>query len=493
MMSGRHPALRRRAVLLAVATAVLVSACASTARRSNALRFAAAFRCSADPQAASTVPGWTIVAGSPTLRCASSLPASWPGISAPRVVIASGPWGASTLERMIPLRTDSSRQRRIELSAWFAASGHRPVHGVLSAEFLGVAGNTLGPPLVLQGPTATARQAPLRFQPRRVAADIPRGAAALKLHLDLGGRTAEAASYVGELRAEVSPSLPFPAPLPPPAHVPRFEHVFVIMMENTDFGQVIGDRKDAPYINSLAARGALLANYQGVYHPSDQNYLAIAGGDVFVKGPVYFPHIHIAATHLGDLLEAAGKTWRTYEEGMGTPCNTSTRYDKNYEPDDAPFILFDDIQGNPGRCRRHLVDVREWPQDLKHIASTPAFAWLAADDYDDGELPGNGSPRSLKVQDAWLRRTLEPLFEAPAWREQKTLLILTWDESNTTANNHIAAIVLGSAATVKPGYVSRVRYDHYSTARTIEAALGLPGMTSNDAYARAFDEVFVGR
>jgi hypothetical protein len=53
--------------------------------------------------------------------------------------------------------------------------------------------------------------------------------------------------------------------------------------------------------------------------------------------------------------------------------------------------------------------------------------------------------------------------------------------------------VLGSRQTVKSGYISRVRYDHYSTARTIETALGLSAMTSNDGYARTFDDVFVGR
>jgi hypothetical protein len=178
---------------------------------------------------------------------------------------------------------------------------------------------------------------------------------------------------------------------------------------------------------------------------------------------------------------------------MGLPCNTTTQYDSNYEPDDAPFILFDDIQSDSHRCGEHLVDVREWPKDLERAAATPTFAWLAADDYNDGELPGNGSPKSLRVQDAWLRRTLSPLFVSPAWRDQRSLLILTWDESDTTANDHIATIVLGSRGLVKSGYVSHVRYDHYSTARTIEAALGLPGMTSNDEYARAFDDVFVGR
>lgn len=492
-MTGRNAALRWAAIVAAVSAAAPVGVCAAHGRSSNPLGFAHAFRCSADPAAATTVPGWIIVSGSPALRCADSLHARWPAEHAPRVVIASGPYGASTLERTIPLGTKATAHRRLTLSAWFAASGRGYARGVLGAEFLGTSGKTLGSTVVLRGPPAPARKGSLRFEPRRAGRDIPRGAVALKLHLDLGGSTAHARSYVAAMRLEVDPPMAFPPLSPPPARVPRFDHVFLIMMENTDYGQVIGDRKDAPYMSSLASRGALLANYQAVYHPSDENYLVIAGGDTFIRGGMYFPHIHVTARNLGDLLEAAGRAWRTYEEGMGTPCNTTARYDKNYEPDDAPFILFSDIQHNIARCRDHLVDLREWPEDLKHIATTPAFAWLAADDYDDGELPGNGSPRSLQVQDAWLKRTLAPLFHSPAWRDQKSLLILTWDESNTTVSNHIATIVLGSLRTVKPGYVSRVRYDHYSTARTIEIALGLPGMTSNDEYARPYDDVFIDR
>lgn len=485
--------LRWAAVLVAASAAALTGVRAADAGTSNPLAFSPALRCSADPDAATTVPGWNIVSGSPALRCANSLHAAWPGNTAPRVAITSGPYGASALERVIPLRYATAAERHLTLSAWFAAAGRVRARGVLTAMFVASSGRTFGPTLVLSGPLGAVRGKRLRFETQRAEQDIPRDAVALKLRLDLDGATAHGRSYIAAIRLAVSPPMAFPPPSPPPANVPRFDHVFLIMMENTDYGQLIGDRKDAPYMNSLASRGALLANYQAIYHPSDENYLAIAGGDTFVSRGVYFPNIQVAAGNLGDLLEAAGKSWRTYEEGMGTPCNTTTRYDRNYEPDDAPFILFRDIRRNPRRCRAHLVDLREWPRDLTASATTPVFAWLAADDYDDGELPGNGSPKSLQVQDAWLRATLAPLFESPAWRERESLLILTWDESDTTANNHIPTIVLGSRGTVKSGYISHLRYDHYSTARTIESALGLPAMTSNDGYARPFDDVFVGR
>ncbi|HEY7887263.1 MAG TPA: alkaline phosphatase family protein [Steroidobacteraceae bacterium] len=479
------------AALLATSAAALCGLCTAHAGNPNPFASGGALRCTADPKAATTVPGWTIVSGSPALRCGGALPAIWPSRLTPRVAIASGPYGPSVLERLLPLQAVASPERRFTLSAVFGAFGRGSQRAVLVGKFRGASGQQLGTAVVLRGPPALTRKLPVRFEPHGLVGHIPSGAVEMELRLELGGRTAVARSYIAAIRLETAPPMGFPAPAPPPARVPRFDHVFLIMMENTDYGQVVGDTKNAPFINSLAARGTLLANYQAVYHPSDQNYLAIAGGDTFVRGGVYFPKIHLAAQNLGDLLEAAGESWKAYLEGMGTPCNVSTRYDKNFEPDDAPFINFSDIQGSPGRCRAHLVDLSEWSSDLKRAATTPAFAWLAADDYDDGEIPGNGSPKSLRVQDTWLQRTLDPLFTSPAWREQRSLLILTWDESNTTVNNHIATIVVGSRGTVKPAYISHRRYDNYSTARTIEAALGLPSMTSNDAYAPALDDAFV--
>ncbi len=117
----------------------------------------------------------------------------------------------------------------------------------------------------------------------------------LQLHLRLPGTTNnKAVTYVAGLHLETNPPIAFAPAAPPPAHVPRFDHVFLIMMENTDYDQIIGDTVNAPYINQLAARGTLLANYQAVYHPSDENYMAIAGGEGLVTGAVYFPNIHIS-------------------------------------------------------------------------------------------------------------------------------------------------------------------------------------------------------
>src|SRR5262249_54310727 len=56
--------------------------------------------------------------------------------------------------------------------------------------------------------------------------------------------------------------------------VPAYDHIVVAVMENHDYNEIIGDTQDAPYINNLAANGALLTNYTAITHPSEPNYFA---------------------------------------------------------------------------------------------------------------------------------------------------------------------------------------------------------------------------
>lgn len=62
--------------------------------------------------------------------------------------------------------------------------------------------------------------------------------------------------------------------------VPHLDHVFVIMMENHYYGQIIGNPQ-APFINQYAKQANLATNYYAVGHPSLTNYLEVVGGSNF--------------------------------------------------------------------------------------------------------------------------------------------------------------------------------------------------------------------
>src|SRR5215470_2114689 len=69
---------------------------------------------------------------------------------------------------------------------------------------------------------------------------------------------------------------------PVPRGVGHLDHVFVIMMENHGYQQIVNNPNE-PYLNSLIANKKVnfATNYFAVGHPSLTNYLEIVGGSNF--------------------------------------------------------------------------------------------------------------------------------------------------------------------------------------------------------------------
>jgi len=65
-----------------------------------------------------------------------------------------------------------------------------------------------------------------------------------------------------------------------PKGVPHLDHVFVIVMENHGYTQIV-DNPNAPFINKLAKSANSATNYFAVAHPSLTNYLEVVGGSNF--------------------------------------------------------------------------------------------------------------------------------------------------------------------------------------------------------------------
>jgi hypothetical protein len=61
---------------------------------------------------------------------------------------------------------------------------------------------------------------------------------------------------------------------------------------------------------------------------------------------------------------------------------------------------------------------------------------------------------------------------------------------DTLLADELGMIMRSPAWTTRQGYVSSVRYTHYSLLRTIEAALGLGTLTQNDRFAQPVNDIF---
>jgi phosphatidylinositol-3-phosphatase len=65
-----------------------------------------------------------------------------------------------------------------------------------------------------------------------------------------------------------------------PKGVPKLDHVFIIMMENHAYRQILGN-PNAPFINRYAKQANLATQYYAIAHPSLTNYLETVGGSNF--------------------------------------------------------------------------------------------------------------------------------------------------------------------------------------------------------------------
>ena len=252
-----------------------------------------------------------------------------------------------------------------------------------------------------------------------------------------------------------------------------FDRVFVVVFENKDRSGVL----DVPYFAELARRGEQFPRFVAEAHPSQPNYLAMVGGDTFVRGDE--PH-DIAATNLADLLEGAGMSWTSYEEGLPEPCFTGkaagNSKDGKYTRAHNPFISFDDIRTNPERCAR-IVDGERLDADIA-AGTLPTFALYAPNKNNDSH------DKPLSYAARWLRGFLEPKLADPRFMDG-TLVVVTFDESGDKSDDPktspIYTVLLGSMIT--PGTSDRTRYDHYSLLRTIEDTLGLGTLGRHDQTA----------
>src|SRR5256885_10044214 len=103
----------------------------------------------------------------------------------------------------------------------------------------------------------------------------------------------------------------------PPARsgaVPAPAHIVVAVMENHGYADVIGNPQ-APFINSLASRGALFTRSYAVSHPSEPNYLALFSGSSHGVTSDQCP-LSFAAPNLATGLIAAHRTFAGYSEWL---------------------------------------------------------------------------------------------------------------------------------------------------------------------------------
>jgi phosphatidylinositol-3-phosphatase len=271
---------------------------------------------------------------------------------------------------------------------------------------------------------------------------------------------------VGLTGCAVQARSPDPAPPVRPATPPG--HLIVVVEENHSFGQIIGSPA-APFINRLAARGALLTGYHAITHPSLPNYIALLSGSTSgIRSDC--GNCTISGPTLVDQLEARHISWSAYLEGFPRPCSTVPSYGA-YTEAVNPFMHAARVRDVPARCDR-VLPFRHFRTDLAG-GRLPTVAFVMPNRRDEM----HSGP--VRVADAWLGRLFRELEANRVWR-QDTRVVVTFDEGTRSdvrsccgglgKGGLIPTIVAGPSI---PPSRDPTPYTHYSLLRSIEAAFGL--------------------
>lgn len=234
--------------------------------------------------------------------------------------------------------------------------------------------------------------------------------------------------------------------------LPRPDHIVVVIEENKSYAQIIGNR-DAPYINALSKRGVLFTQSYGVTHPSQPNYLALFSGATHGITGNACP-LELGGVNLASALTGKGLSFASYAESLPQAgfygCVAGAYYRKH-----NPVVNWKEFA-------RLSQPFSAFPQDFTRL---PTVAFVIPDQLNDMH------DGSIAQGDAWLARNMERYAQ---WAvAHNSLLIVTWDEDDGSAGNHVATILVGAG--VKPGS-SAQPINHYNLLRTIEEMYGLPYM-----------------
>lgn len=305
-----------------------------------------------------------------------------------------------------------------------------------------------------------------------------------------------------------APPTDAPAAITWPAGLPKYDHIVIVIEEDKDYDQIIGNQA-AAYINgTLRKEGANLTRMFGEEHNSQGNYFWLFSGsnqnvgfkdvvptDVNHQGPFTTPNLGVALIHKG--LSFKGYSEDLPEIGSRAQFGPDANGDKNYARKHNPWVSFRNVPNDDPATSSNLT-LKEFPTDPAKFSTLPTVSIVIPGLKNDMH---DGDPTvSIPNGDAWLKQHLDPYYQ---WaKTHNSLLTLTWDENDdkwkdpeTGANssfqgltdpfaaptgqlgknkqNRIATIFAG--ARIKPGdYAEGKGVTHVNLLRTIEAMYGLP-------------------
>jgi phosphatidylinositol-3-phosphatase len=319
--------------------------------------------------------------------------------------------------------------------------------------------------------------------------------------------------------------------------MPRYSHIFMIIEENKEVGQVMSHPQWAPAIHRLAAEYGQASEFYAETHPSEGNYIAMLGGDTFEiqDDDAYFckPHLKntfcansdapnyvdhsLKARSLMDQLAKKGLSWKAYLEDIPSPGSLMPLWPTKdhalkglpsnlYAAKHNGFVSFKNVEDEKGsQLQKQLVGFAQLDADLAadhlpnyahivpnqcnemHGLSARSNPDVAPDCDEAADLAG-----LIRRGDAEIGLLVGMIQRSKVWNDSgNTAIVITFDENDsddrTTGPQGCCGYEPSSVANYGGGHILTLvvtnhgprhiidptPYNHYSLLRTTEAAFGI--------------------
>lgn len=284
------------------------------------------------------------------------------------------------------------------------------------------------------------------------------------------------------LSSKNAPAAPLPQGVSPAAQ--PFDHILLIVMENTGYAAAIQD----PTISALMGDGESATSYYAITHPSLPNYLALTTGST-LGVTVDCWYCYQNTQNLGSQLTSHEISWSAYMQGLQS-AGSLTPYDPqtDYAAKHDPFYYFTAIR--QGSDRQNIVPLSDFSHLITtHATTFPQFMWVTPN------LCYDGHDCSLSTASQWLNNFITSIKTSALWQE-RPLVIVTWDEGNgadTTGINSagiVAAengggqvLTLFLSPCLAADQTISTPANHYSLLHTIEDIFSVPHLGKSPAGA----------
>jgi phosphatidylinositol-3-phosphatase len=259
-----------------------------------------------------------------------------------------------------------------------------------------------------------------------------------------------------------------------------FQHFVVVLEENTNYADVIGN-SSAPYFNSLANTYGLATQYYADTHPSIGNYFMLTTGQIITNDDTFSSTVSV--DNIVRRLLASGKTWKEYSEDLPSVGYTGGDVNNLYIQHHNPLSYFSDVRNNSAQLL-NLVPLSQFTTDLANNA-LPTYSFIVPNQCN------NAHDCPLSTADSWLQSNIGPLISNSTLM-QNTLVIIVFDEALTadTTNGGGRVYWVAVSPKVKSAYTSTTLYQHESTLRESLEGLGLQHDLGAAATAPNMSEFF---